>query len=59
MLASIADGRSRIWRWLEAGDTVATMNAMLALGADVNLDEDDRDLITVYGGGLAAGRAPA
>lgn len=39
MFASLADGDSRIRRWLPAGDTLATLGAMRALGVQVDVTE--------------------
>ena len=39
MLAAIADGTSTIHNWLPAGDTLATLEAMLALGAYIEIDQ--------------------
>lgn len=56
MLASIADGTSYIRNWLAAGDTEATLGAMLDLGADIER-HDDRTL-TIRGGELKEAPQP-
>ncbi len=38
MLAAIADGTSTIHNWLPAGDTLATLEAVLALGVHIEID---------------------
>ena len=39
MLAAIASGTSTIHDWLPAGDTLATLEAMLALGTTIEMDQ--------------------
>ncbi|MFQ5400967.1 MAG: 3-phosphoshikimate 1-carboxyvinyltransferase [Anaerolineae bacterium] len=39
MLAAIADGRSTIRQWLPAGDTIATLEAVRAMGVHIAVDE--------------------
>ena len=39
MLASLAEGESVVRRWLPAGDTGATLNAMRALGVQIEVHE--------------------
>lgn len=39
MLAAIADGTSTIHNWLPAGDTLATLEAVLALGVHIEIDQ--------------------
>ncbi|MCY3779871.1 MAG: 3-phosphoshikimate 1-carboxyvinyltransferase [Chloroflexi bacterium] len=56
MLASLAHGTSRIRNWLAAGDTEATLGAMLALGADV--ERHDETTLTIRGGQLREAAQP-
>ncbi len=56
MLASIADGTSYIRNWLAAGDTEATLGAMLDLGADVERHDDTT--LTIRGGELKEAPQP-
>ncbi len=56
MLAAIAEGKSQISNWLAAGDTEATLGAMLALGADVQ--RHDASTLTIQGGSLREARHP-
>ena len=56
MLASLAHGTSRIGNWLAAGDTEATLNAMLALDADV--ERHDETTLTIRGGALRQAAQP-
>lgn len=39
MLGAIADGTSRVRGWLPAGDTIATLEIMQALGLDIHIDK--------------------
>lgn len=39
MLAALAEGQSEVRRWLPAGDTQATLEAMRALGARIEVDK--------------------
>ncbi|HXF67253.1 MAG TPA: 3-phosphoshikimate 1-carboxyvinyltransferase [Burkholderiales bacterium] len=56
MLASIAEGVSRITGFLEGEDAIATMNAFRAMG--VRIAGPDRGNVTVYGVGLRGLKAP-
>ncbi len=56
MLASIAGGTSYIRNWLAAGDTEATLGAMLDLGADIERHEDTA--LTIHGGELREASQP-
>lgn len=57
ILGSLADGKSEIRGWLPAGDTLATLNAMQALG--VKIERHDDTTLTVYGVGLDGLEEPA
>jgi len=50
MLGGIAKGTSHVKGWLPAGDTLATLNCMRALG--VNITQHDDTTLTIEGGGL-------
>ncbi|MCO5186888.1 MAG: 3-phosphoshikimate 1-carboxyvinyltransferase [Anaerolineae bacterium] len=54
MFAALAEGTSHIRRWLPAGDTLATLAAMRALGVVVTVDEAESAAwnLTVAGRGL-------
>ena len=56
MLASIANGTSTIRNWLAAGDTEATLGAMLDLGAYI--ERLDETTLRVHGGQLTAAAQP-
>lgn len=56
MLASIAQGTSNIRNWLAAGDTEATLGAMLDLGADIERLDDTT--LTIHGGQLREAAQP-
>jgi len=56
ILASIADGVTRVSGFLEGEDAIATMNAFRALG--VRVDGPDRGGVTVHGVGLRGLRQP-
>ena len=56
LLASIADGESHISNWLAAGDTEATLGAMLDLG--VNIKRHDANTLTIHGGHLREADKP-
>ena len=56
MLASIADGTSHIRNWLAAGDTEATLGAMLDLEADIERHDDTT--LSIRGGGLKEAPQP-
>ncbi|HXV10728.1 MAG TPA: 3-phosphoshikimate 1-carboxyvinyltransferase, partial [Burkholderiales bacterium] len=57
MLASIAEGVTRISGFLEGEDAIATMNAFRALG--VRVDGPERGNVTVHGVGLRGLKQPA
>lgn len=57
MLASIAEGVTRISGFLEGEDAIATMNAFRALG--VRVDGPERGDVTVHGVGLHGLKQPA
>jgi 3-phosphoshikimate 1-carboxyvinyltransferase len=57
MLASIAEGVTRISGFLEGEDAIATMNAFRALG--VRIDGPERGNVTVQGVGLRGLKQPA
>jgi len=56
MLASIADGVTRVEGFLEGEDAIATMNAFRALG--VRIEGPQRGNVTVHGAGLRGLRRP-
>src|ERR1700677_1388251 len=56
MIASIAEGQSRIRNYATGADCHSTLNAMRALG--VSIEEDGTD-VTVRGVGLHGLRAPS
>lgn len=56
ILASIAEGVSRITGFLEGEDAIATMNAFRAMG--VRIAGPERGNVTVYGVGLRGLKAP-
>ncbi|VAW32155.1 3-phosphoshikimate 1-carboxyvinyltransferase [hydrothermal vent metagenome] len=60
MLASLAEGTSVIRRWLPAGDTLATLATVQALGVSVQIDKksDVAWDLTVEGAGLHGWQAP-
>lgn len=55
LIASLADGKSRVRNFLRAGDTLSTVNAMRSLGVDI--DDSGNDVI-VRGKGLNGLREP-
>lgn len=61
MLAALAEGESHVRRWLPAGDTQATLQAMRALGVNVAIDERSAQAwdLRVGGRGLNGLHAPA
>ena len=61
MLASLAEGTSVIRRWLPAGDTLATLTAVQALGVSIEIDKrsDIAWDLTIEGRGLHGWQAPA
>lgn len=61
ILASLAQGESRISNWLPSGDCMATLDAMRALGVEIDVlrqSETSADLL-VHGVGLHGLKAPA
>ena len=60
MLASLAEGTSVIRRWLPAGDTLATLTAVQALGVSIQIDKrsDIAWDLTIEGRGLHGWQAP-
>lgn len=61
MLAAITNGRSRVQKWLPAGDTIATLGAIRALGVEITADRRSPqawDLI-IEGRGQHGLRSPA
>jgi len=56
LLGSIAEGASEISGFLEAEDTLATINAMRAMG--VRIDRPAKEKVRIYGGGLRGLKAP-
>ena len=56
MLAAIAQGRSEVRNWLAAGDTEATLGAMLALGA--HIERHNPTTLTIHGGPLREAEQP-
>ncbi len=56
LLGALADGTTHIRGWLPAGDTLATLQAVRALG--VLVEEPDPHTLTVHGGKLSAPKAP-
>jgi 3-phosphoshikimate 1-carboxyvinyltransferase len=61
LLAAIAGGTSRIERWLPAGDTLATLAAVRALGMPLAVTEDEPNAWTlvIEGQGLHGLQPPA
>lgn len=60
MLGALAQGTSYIRRWLPAGDTIATLEIMRALGVEIDVDRGS-DLawdLTIHGRGLAGLQKP-
>jgi 3-phosphoshikimate 1-carboxyvinyltransferase len=55
ILGALAQGRSTVRGWLQAGDTLATLNAMRALGIDVHQDGGS---LSFEGGTLRPPAAP-
>ncbi len=61
MLGALAQGSSAVRNWVPAGDTLATLDAMRALGVEVSVREHSKlawDL-TIRGQGLSGLRAPS
>ena len=61
MLAALAEGTSHIRRWLPAGDTLATLTAVQALGVPIQIAKtsDTAWDLTIEGQGLHGLRPPA
>ena len=61
MLASIATGRSQVGNWLPAGDTIATLAAMRAMGVTIDVTEVSRQSwdLQVEGRGLHGLQPPS
>jgi 3-phosphoshikimate 1-carboxyvinyltransferase len=57
ILGGLADGESRVRRFLPAGDTRATLGCVRALG--VTVEQHDETTLTVHGRGLYGLHAPA
>lgn len=57
MLGALADGTSHVRGWLPAGDTLATLSCMRALGIDI--EQHDATTLTVHGRGMHGLAAPA
>lgn len=55
LIASLADGKSRVRNFLRAGDTLSTVNAMRSLGVDI---DDSGDDVIVKGKGLNGLKEP-
>lgn len=58
MFAALADGKSRIRGFLESGDCIATLRAMEALGARVEMCGADEVLVTGTSGRLRQPQGP-
>jgi 3-phosphoshikimate 1-carboxyvinyltransferase len=61
MLGALAQGTSLVRRWLPAGDTIATLDIMRALGVEIAVEKQS-DLawdLTIQGQGLTGLREPA
>ncbi|PJF44871.1 MAG: 3-phosphoshikimate 1-carboxyvinyltransferase [Phototrophicales bacterium] len=56
ILGALADGLTQVRGWLPAGDTLATLQCMRALG--VQIDQHDTTTLTVHGVGLDGLEAP-
>lgn len=61
MFAAIAEGTSHIRRWLPAGDTLATLNMVQAMGIPITIDKksDTAWDLTIHGQGLRGLKPPA
>lgn len=57
ILGALASGTTEVRGWLPAGDTLATLNCMRALG--VTIDQRDNTTLTVHGVGLDGLEQPA
>ena len=55
IFGALANGTSRVRNWLPAGDTLATLDCVRALGVTV---EQHEQIVTVHGRGLHGLRAP-
>lgn len=60
MLAALAEGQSHVRRWLPAGDTQATLQAMRAMGVHVDVAEESVQAwdLRIMGRGLHGLQAP-
>jgi 3-phosphoshikimate 1-carboxyvinyltransferase len=56
ILSALAKGTSHVRGWLPAGDTLATLGCMRALG--VEIEQPDATTLTVHGRGLGGLQAP-
>src|SRR5579862_4024461 len=56
LIGAIAEGETRVSHWGRSGDTTSTLEAVRALGAQV--DEEDVDTLVVHGAGLRGLRPP-
>jgi 3-phosphoshikimate 1-carboxyvinyltransferase len=61
MLAGLAEGTSMVYRWLPAGDTLATLEAMRALGVQVEVTRQEAQAwdLVITGRGLHGLQPPA
>ncbi|NCF65796.1 MAG: 3-phosphoshikimate 1-carboxyvinyltransferase [Chloroflexi bacterium] len=61
MLAAIAEGTSTIRNWLPAGDTLATLEAVLALGTHIEIDQHSPQAwdLKIEGRGLHSFQQPS
>lgn len=61
LFSAIAEGQSRVEGWLPAGDTLATLEVMRALGVPITVSEDEPNAwsLTVEGQGLCGLQPPA
>jgi 3-phosphoshikimate 1-carboxyvinyltransferase len=57
MLGALADGTSQVRGWLPAGDTLATLGCMRAMGIDI--ERHDATTLTIHGRGVQGLKAPA
>ena len=61
MLGALAQGTSAVRKWLPAGDTIATLDAICALGVEISAEKSS-DLawdLTIHGRGLSGLQPPA
>jgi len=60
MLGGLAQGTSSVRKWLPAGDTIATLEIMRALGIEISIDETNDQAwdLTIHGRGLNGLREP-